>query len=150
MVASVLLSRCDLHALLGLDGLMQALVVAAADHQAAGKLIDDEHLAVLHDVINVALHDAVGLDGLVDVVGEGHILCGQRGSRSLKYSSAFLMPLAVRVAGLVLFVHDVIAVSLLVGLHLVFQLDHDALAQSADKAVHLGVQAGGVLSAGRR
>ena len=67
---------CDLHALLGLDGLMEALVLTAADHQTTGKLIDDEHFAVLHDVINVPLHHTVGFDSLVDVVGEGHILCG--------------------------------------------------------------------------
>ena len=136
----------DLHALLGLDGLMEALVVTAADHQATGKLIDDEHFAVLHDVINVALHHTVGLDGLIDVVGEGHILCGSE-VLDLEIFLGLLDALSRQGAGLVLFVHDVIAVSLLVGLHLVFQLDHDALAQSADEAVHLGIQAGRVLSA---
>ena len=138
----------DLHALLGLDGLMEALVVTAADHQATGKLIDDEHFAVLHDVINVALHHTVGFDGLVDVVGEGHILCGSE-VLDLEIFLGLLDALSRQGAGLVLLVHDVIAVSLLVGLHLVFQLDHDALAQSADEAVHLGIQAGRVLSAAR-
>ena len=32
----------DLYALLGLDGLMQTLVVAAADHQTAGELVHDD------------------------------------------------------------------------------------------------------------
>ena len=36
-----------LHALLGLDGLMQAVGVAAADHQTAGELVHDDDLAVL-------------------------------------------------------------------------------------------------------
>ena len=62
MVARVLFSRCDVHVLLGLDGLMQALGVPAAEHQTAGELIDDDDLAVLDDVVDVALHDAVGLD----------------------------------------------------------------------------------------
>ena len=58
----------DLHALLGLDGLVQSVGVAAAEHNAAGEGIDDEHLPVPDDVIHVALHDAVGTDGVVDVV----------------------------------------------------------------------------------
>ena len=36
----------DLDALLGLDGLVDALVVAAAGQDAAGVLVDDQHLAV--------------------------------------------------------------------------------------------------------
>ncbi len=56
--------------LLGLDGLVQAVAVAAAEHQTAGELVDDDDLAVLDDVVNVALHDAVRADGLVDVVHE--------------------------------------------------------------------------------
>ena len=49
---------------------MQTVAVAAAEHEAAGELIDDDDLAVLDDVVNVALHDAVGADGLIDVVHE--------------------------------------------------------------------------------
>ena len=58
----------DLHVFLRLDRLVQALVVAAAVHEAAGEFVDDDDLAVAHDVVDVALHDAVGLDRLVDVV----------------------------------------------------------------------------------
>ena len=68
MVASVLFSLVDLDALLGLDGLMQTLVIAAAVHEAAGEFVDDDDLAVLDDVVDVALHDAAGLHGLIDVV----------------------------------------------------------------------------------
>jgi hypothetical protein len=95
MVASVLLSA-DLDALLGLDGLVQAFVVAAADHQAAGELVHDDDLAVLDDVVDVPLHDAVGLDRLVDVVGDRHVLGSERFS-ILKKVSALRMPLSVRV-----------------------------------------------------
>ena len=44
----------DRHALLGLDRLVQPLVVAAAVQHAAGVLVDDEHLALDHDVVAVA------------------------------------------------------------------------------------------------
>ena len=62
MVARVLFSLLHVHVLLGLDGLMQTLGVAAAEHETAGELVDDDDLAVLDDVVDVALHDAVGLD----------------------------------------------------------------------------------------
>ena len=49
---------------------MQTLVVAAAEHQTAGVLINDDDLIVLDNVVYVALHDAACLDGLIDVVLE--------------------------------------------------------------------------------
>ena len=60
--------------LLGLNGLMQALGVPTAEHQTAGELVHNDDLAVLDDVVHVPLHDAVGLDGLIDVVGDGAVL----------------------------------------------------------------------------
>ena len=45
----------DLHALLGLDRLVQALRPAPALEDAAGELVDDLHLAALHDVVDVLL-----------------------------------------------------------------------------------------------
>ncbi len=58
----------DLHLLLGLERLVQALGVAAARHHAAGELVDDHHLAVADDVVLVALEQRVRAQGLVDVV----------------------------------------------------------------------------------
>ena len=136
----------DLHALFGLDGLMQALVVAAADHQAARELIDDDDLAVLDHIVDVLFHDTVGLDGLVDVVGQRHVL-GSGQVLDLEVFLGLFDASGGQGASLVLFVHNVIAVGLLVGLHLVFQLDHHALAQGADETVHLRVQAGRILAA---
>ena len=60
----------DLHALLGLDGLVHALVVAAAGQHAAGVLVDDEHLAVDDDVVLVLLEQFLGLDGVVQVADQ--------------------------------------------------------------------------------
>ena len=56
----------DLHALLRLDRLVDALVVAAADQDAAGVLVDDEDLAVHDDVVLVALEQRLGLDRVVE------------------------------------------------------------------------------------
>ena len=58
----------DLHAFLGLDRLVQAVAPAPARHQAAGELVDDDHLAVLHHVVLVAVVQVVGAQRRVHVV----------------------------------------------------------------------------------
>ena len=58
----------DAHAFLGLYGLVQALVVAAAVHQSSGEFVDDDDLPVLDDIVDIPLHDAAGLHCLIDVV----------------------------------------------------------------------------------
>ena len=50
---------------LGLDGLVEAFVVAPAVHQPSGKLVHNDNLAVLHHIVDVLLHQAPGLHGLV-------------------------------------------------------------------------------------
>ena len=74
MVARVLVLFLHVDVLLGLDGLMQTLGVAAAEHEAAGELVDDDDLAVLDDVVDVALHDAVRLERLIDMVRQRRVL----------------------------------------------------------------------------
>ena len=64
----------DLHALLGLDGLVHALVVAAAGQDTAGVLVDDEDLAVAHDVVLVPVEELLGLDGVVKEADQGGVL----------------------------------------------------------------------------
>ena len=97
MVASVLDLAGDGDALLGLDGLMQALVIAAAEHQAAGELVHDDDLAVLDHIVDVPLHHAPGLDGLIDVVVQGGVLrVGQVLNVEIGFS-ALATPWAVRV-----------------------------------------------------
>ena len=60
----------DLHLLLGLDGLVHALVVAPARQHAAGELVDDEHLAVGDDVLLVAVVELLGLQRVVQVADQ--------------------------------------------------------------------------------
>ena len=60
----------DPDALLRLDGLVQALAPAAPFHQAAGELVDDLDLAVLDDVVDVALVERLRLQRLDQVVDE--------------------------------------------------------------------------------
>ena len=72
-VASVWFSRSIFDLLLRLDGLVQAVAPAAARHQASGELVDDDDLAVLHHVVDVALEERVRAQRLVDVVEQRHV-----------------------------------------------------------------------------
>jgi hypothetical protein len=42
-------------------------------HHAAGELVDDDHLAVLDQVVDVALEQVVGAQRLVDAVEQVHV-----------------------------------------------------------------------------
>ena len=131
--------------LLGLDGLVQAVGVAPAEHQTAGELVHDDNLAVLHHIVDVPLHHAVGLDGLVDMVGEGGVLrIGQ--VFDLEGLLGLLDAPGGEGGGARLFIDDIVGVDvdvlLLLGVHL-----GDALAlQAGDELVHDGVQLGGLLA----
>ena len=58
----------DAHPFLGLQGLVEAVGVAPARHEAAGELVHDDDLAFLDDVFIIPLEELVGLQGLVQVV----------------------------------------------------------------------------------
>ncbi len=64
----------DLDPFLGLHRLVQAVAPAPPRHQPAGEFVDDHHLAVLDHVVDVALEQGVGLEGLVDVVQDLDVL----------------------------------------------------------------------------
>ena len=58
----------DLHALFGLDRLVQTLAPTAAFEDAAGELVDDLHLAVLDDVVDVELEQLLAAQRLLQLV----------------------------------------------------------------------------------
>ncbi len=60
----------DRDAFLCLDGLVEALRVAPALHDAARELVDDLDLAVKHDVLLVAVEHVLGLESLLEMVHE--------------------------------------------------------------------------------
>ena len=60
----------DDDAFLGLDGLVQALGVAPALHDAAGELVDDLDLAVGDHVLLVPVEHVLGLERLLQVVDQ--------------------------------------------------------------------------------
>ena len=60
----------DAYALFRLDRLVETLAPAAPLHDPAGELVDDLDLAVLDDVVDVALVQRLGLERLDQVVDE--------------------------------------------------------------------------------
>ena len=135
----------DVDVLLGLDGLVQSLAVAAAEHDAAGELIDDEHLAVLDDVVDIPLHDAVGAQSLVYVVGQGGVFDV---GIVLKAEGALRLRDAARRqgGGTGLFVDDVVGVDILVLFLLGVGAGVDLFAQAGDEVVGLTVQVGALVA----
>src|SRR5713101_6147052 len=65
-----LVLRFDLDAFLGFDRLVQPVAPAPPRHQAAGELVDDNHLAFLDHVVDVELEERVCLQPLVDMMDE--------------------------------------------------------------------------------
>ena len=134
----------DLYALLRLDSLMQTLVIAAAEHQTASELIDDDDLTIADDVVYVALHDAACLDSLIDMVLESGVLrVGQ--VLDLEVRLGALLTMRGECRGLCLFIDDVIRVDvvlLLLGVHF---LDAQAL-EAGGKAVRDLVHLRGLLA----
>jgi hypothetical protein len=66
--ASVWFSGSICTPFLGLDRLVEPVGPAPPVHHAAGELVDDDDLAVLDDVVDVALEHDVGAQRLVEVV----------------------------------------------------------------------------------
>ena len=133
-----------LHAFLCLDGLMQALVIAAAVHQAARCLVNDDDLAVLHHVVHVPLHDAPGLHGLVDMMGKGGVF----NVRQILYVEVLLRLLDAgcgQLDGTVLFIHVVVAVVVIMGL-LVVGGGVDLFLQTGHKEIRHLIELGALVS----
>ena len=97
-----LVFRLDRLMLLGLERLMQPFRIAPARHHAAGELVDDDDLAVAHDVVLVALEQLVGAQRLIDVMDDGDVLDVveririSAGRRRAARCSIFSMPASVR------------------------------------------------------
>ena len=96
------------HALFGLDGLVQALRIAAAFHNAAGELVDDLDLAVGDHVLLIAVEHVLGLQRLLQVVDQ---LAGEIGIDVIDTQAAldFLKAALGGGNGVLGLVHDVVA-----------------------------------------
>ena len=72
--AKSLVFALDRHAFLRLDGLVQAIGPASTGEGAPGELIDDDDLAIAHDVLDIALIQRMRTHRCVQVVHDGEVL----------------------------------------------------------------------------
>ena len=134
-----------LHVLLGLDGLVQALVIPAAEHQAAGELVHDDDLSVLDHVVDVPLHHAVSLDGLVNVVRQGGIL-GVGQILNVEGLLGLLDAPGGEGSGAGLLVHDIVRIDVDVLFLLVVHLGNTLAGELGDELIHHSIELGGLLA----
>ena len=99
----------DLDGFLGLERLVQALVVAAADQRASGVLVDDQHLTLGHHVVLVSVEqflgadrvvqvaDQRGVDGLVQILDAQHVFGGLDAVGQHRHGALLLVHLVVEV-----------------------------------------------------
>ncbi len=59
---------------LGFQRLVQSFRITASRHHAAGEFVDDDDLAVAHDVVLVARKQLVSAQGLIDVMHDRYVL----------------------------------------------------------------------------
>ena len=144
----------NLNAFLSLDSLMQTLIIASAEHQTTGKFINDNNLVALsffrrtNDIIDVALHDTVCADSLIDVVKKRDIFGVHKVLDSeilLRLSHAVWQ----EVAGFRLFVNEIIPVKLVVIFFLRVNLNDGIFGKSFSEFIGFLVQIGGVVTASR-
>ena len=94
---------------LSFDGLVQPVGIPAADHQTAGEFVHDHHFAVLHHIVHIPLHQAVGLQRLDQVMVQVIVFrVGQVFNAEMLFS--LFGTLFGEDGRLVLFVHGIIGV----------------------------------------
>ena len=64
----------DLDVFFGFDGLVEAVGVAAAGHEAAGEFVHDDDFAVLDDVVAVTFKDGLRFERVFGEVDEGEVV----------------------------------------------------------------------------
>ena len=135
-----------LNTLFGFNSLMQTLIIASAKHKTACKFINYDDLAVLNDIVNIALHDTVGADCLIYMMSDLYIL-GIVKIFDIKILFCFADSLGSKRCSARLFINNVIAVILCyivarLIVHL-FYLEH---LKRCRKAVGTGIKLGGLIA----
>src|SRR5450432_4585120 len=137
----------DLDAFLGFDSLMESVGPASSGHQAAGELIDDDHLRAFVAVFDHVL--AVALVGHVGFQGRFHVVLPFDGIQAVDIGQAQQLGRLIETLfgerhGFVLFIDGVIAGGVLFAGLLAF--DHFAADQFGDDAVGLVILVGRLLA----
>ena len=133
----------NLHPFLGLDGLMQTIGPTATSHQAAGEFVDDDHFAILHDVLLVLVEQRQRAQCSVEVVHQRDV-GGFVEAAAVRQQAMFAQQLfGVLVTGLgevnlmALFIDPVVAFGIFFGS--THQLGHDVLHADVEIGVIVGL-----------
>ena len=135
----------DFYALFCLYRLVKSRIIAASEHQTSRKFVNDDDLAVLDDIIHIALHNSVCADRLVDVVEQGHIV-GIHKVFDIEVLLRLGNTTRQKVTGFLLFIHKIVAVKIL--LVFLFGIDfHDFIHfEGFRELIRLLVQIGGFVA----
>ena len=137
----VLLLNIDI--LFRFNCLMQTFRIAAPKHDTSGKLIHDEHFAVLHHIVDIPFHNTVGTEGLIDMVGK---CCVFDICQILQAEELLCLgdTTACECRGAEFFIHDVISIQAFIFLFLGIGRCVDNLFQSADELIRSLIQIRGL------
>ncbi len=129
---------------------MQPVAPSAPRHQTACELVDDDDLAVLDHVVDVALEDDVRAKPLVDVVEQRHVGRVIESARAQAVCQQLLAPCHAALGerhGFVLFVEDVVARGFQAVAVLAFRVAarDGAGLQAGDDSIDFVIEIGGFL-----
>ena len=121
----------------GFDSLVQAFIVAASNHQASGKFVNNNDFPVFYNIVHIPNHDAMCANGLVNMVLQCDVL-RIRQIVNMKIFLCFFNASLGQGSGFCLFIDDIVALNGVVILFVIkfFDLCHF---QPAHKTVHLGI-----------
>ena len=129
---------------LGLNGLMQTLVIASAKHQTAGKLVNNDDLTVFDHIVDVPFHHAAGLHRLIDVVAQGGVF----NVRQILHREKFFRlgnTAGRQGSGAGFLIHKIVAVQIVLILLLIYS-GKDLLPQAGNKEIRHFIELCGLLS----
>ena len=129
----------NIHMLLRLDRLVKALRIPSAQHQTTGKFIHDDDLAVFHDIIDIAFHDTVSLQRLIDMVAEGSVF----DIRQILQPEGLLRfrdAAGGQCGGFRFFIHHIVGIQIFLFFFLLVYGSIDNLLQPVDKLVRQPVK----------
>ena len=89
----------DLHAFLGFNRLMQTIGPAATGHQATGELVNNDHFAVLHDILLILLEQRQGAQRCIEVMHQRDVGSFVKTTPFLQQTVFKQQPLGMLIAG---------------------------------------------------
>ena len=135
----------DIDVFFGFNRLMKPFRIAAAEHQTPGEFIYDDNLAVFYNIVNVALHDAVGFQRLIDMVAERGIF---NIGKVFQCESLFCLgdPARRQSCRFSFLIHNIIGIQIFLFFFLFIHRGIDNFFQTVDEYIRLAVKIGTLIA----